>query len=151
GSGLGDLMSAGTAVYVDDSFASTDKLRTAVRYAKNGQSQLAITAFQDISNNFGQKLVLLKDNSYVSITDYVREHLLAMPAVKNGMYDQLYGVDAKREIDTAIENQDVSQLIRISDRYFPSAAAFKGLSVAAEWYFERGEFSAAAQTWRKIL
>jgi outer membrane protein assembly factor BamB len=147
----GDLMSSGTMVYVDDSFASVEKLRTAIRYANQGQAQLAINAFQDIVTNYGQKLVLLNDNSYVSITDYVREKLLAMPAVKNGMYDQLFGLDARRDIDAAIENRDVATLIRMSDRYYPSTAALKGLAQAAEWYFERGEFSAAAQTWRKVL
>jgi outer membrane protein assembly factor BamB len=147
----GDLMNSGTMVYVDDSFASVEKLRTAIRYANQGQSQLAINAFQDIVANYGQKLVLLNDNSYVSITDYVRERLLAMPAVKSGMYDQLYGLEARREIDAALDNRDVAALIRVSDRYFPAAAALKGLAQAAEWYFERGEFAAAAQTWRLLL
>ncbi len=107
----GDLMNSGTMVYVDDSFASVEKLRTAIRYANQGQSQLAINAFQDIVANYGQKLVLLNDNSYVSITDYVRERLLAMPVVKNGMYDQLYGLEARREIEAALDNRDVAAVI----------------------------------------
>ena len=147
----GDLMSSGTTVYVDDSFASVDSLRSAIRQANQGQSQLAIGSFQKIVDQYGQKLVLLNDNSYVSITDYVRERLLAMPAVKNGLYDQLYGLTARNEIDAAEANRDVATLIRVSDRYFPSTAAITGLAQAAEWYFERGEFSAAAQTWIKLL
>ena len=147
----GDLMGAGAMVYVDDSFASVDKLRTAMRSANQGQAQLAIKQFQEITDQFGQKLVLLNDNSYVSITDFVRERLLAMPAVKNGMYDQFFGNDAKRAVDGAIENQDVAGLIRTCDRYYPSAAALRGYTQAGEWYFERGEFVAAAQTWRKLL
>ena len=147
----GDLMSSSTAIYVDDSFASVDKLRKAIDFARKGQAQLAINTFQDIVSNYGQKLVLLNDNSYVSITDYVRERLLQMPAVKNGMYDQLFGSDARRDIDAAVEIRDVATLIRMCDRYFPSTAALKGLDLAAQWYFERGEFSAAAQTWRQLL
>jgi outer membrane protein assembly factor BamB len=147
----GDLMNAGALVYVDDSFASVDKLRTAIRSANQGQSQLAIRQFQDITKEFGQKLVLLNDGSYVSVTDYVRERLLAMPAIKTGMYDQLFGSEARREIDAAVEARDVAGLIRACDRYYPSASALKGLSQAAEWYFERGEFTAAAHTWRKAI
>jgi outer membrane protein assembly factor BamB len=147
----GDLMSANTAVYVDDSFASVDKLRKALDYARKGQAQLAISQFQEIVSNYGQKLVLLNDNSYVSITDYVRERLLQMPAVKTGMYDQLFGTEARREIEAATENRDVATLIRMCDRYYPSTTALKGLDQAAQWYFERGEFAAAAVTWRKLL
>ncbi len=148
---LGDLMSTGTTVYVDDSFATGDKLKTANRLASQNQSQLAIKAYQEIADKYGQKLVLKSDGMYLSATDYVRASLVAMPAVKNGMYDQLFGSDAQREVDAAIDNRDVTALIRACDRYYPSTAALKGLCQAAEWYFERGEFISAAQTWRNAL
>ncbi|HEY2844547.1 MAG TPA: hypothetical protein VGJ09_12890, partial [Bryobacteraceae bacterium] len=53
----GDMMSraadSGSLVYVDDSFASVEKLRAAINYAKQGQAQLAITSYQDIVDKFG--------------------------------------------------------------------------------------------------
>jgi outer membrane protein assembly factor BamB len=142
---------SGAQVYVDDSFASVEKLRTAQRYASQGQSQLAINEFQNIITNYGQKLVYLNDNSYVSITDYVRERLLQLPAVKAGMYDQLFGGEAQKAVDAAVRQRDVAGLSRVCDRYFPSAAALEGLSQAAGWYFERGEFAAASRTWQTLL
>ncbi len=142
---------SGAQVFVDDSFASVEKLREAMRYASQGQAQLAITKLQEIVNDYGQKLVFLNDNSYVSITDYVREKLLQLPAVKQGMYDQLYGGEAKKAVDTAISRHDLAGLIHACDRYYPSSAALAGLSQAAEWYFERGEFSSAARTWKELL
>jgi outer membrane protein assembly factor BamB len=142
---------SGAQVYVDDSFASVDKLRTAIRYANQGQSQLAINEFQSIITNYGQKLVYLDDSSYVSITDYVREKLLQLPAVKTGMYDQLFGGEAQKAVDAAIASHDAAALIRVCDRFFPSSAAFAGLQQAAEWYFERGEFSPASRTWQALL
>ncbi|HUO08749.1 MAG TPA: PQQ-binding-like beta-propeller repeat protein [Phycisphaerae bacterium] len=141
-------------VFVDDSFASIEKLRAATRYASQGQSQLAITSYQKIINDYGQKLVYLNTDSYGSITDYVREKLLAMPAVQaggGGMYEQLLGLEAEKEIGPAVAQRDMAGVIRACDRYFPSKAAFEGLSRAAEWYFERGDFAAAARIWQELL
>ncbi len=138
-------------IYVDDSFASIEKLHAAGRYASQGQSQLAITTYQNIISGYGQKLVYLNNDSYVSITDYVRGKLLQMPAVQDGMYDQLFGVQAKKEIDGGMEAHDLAQLIRACDQYFPSSAAFEGLSAAAEWHFERGEFAAASRIWQQLM
>lgn len=141
----------GQTVFVDDSFTSIEELRKANRLAGQGQNQLAITTYQQIIEKFGQKLVYLNNDAYVSITDYVREKLLGMPAVREGMYDQLYGAAAERDIQTAIEQRDLSELIRLCDRFYPSTAAYKGLSTAAEWYFERAEFASASRTWQLLL
>jgi outer membrane protein assembly factor BamB len=143
-------------VYVDDSFASLEKLRTANRYAAQGQSQLAIQAYQGIIDEFGQKLVYLNNDAYSSITDYVRGKLLQMPAVQSGAYDQLFGVQAQKAIDTAMGGgsggaHHFSELMRACDRYFPSTAAFNGLSTAAAWQFEEGDFAAAGRIWKKLL
>jgi outer membrane protein assembly factor BamB len=142
---------SGAQVYVDDSFASVEQIRTAQRLASQGQSQLAIQKFQEIIDKFGQKLVYLNNDSYISITDYVRERLLNVAAVRNGMYDQLFGQDAKKQIDAAATQGDLAALVRVCDRYFPSTAAFNGLVQAGEWYFERGEFASASRIWQKLL
>lgn len=142
---------SGAQVYVDDSFASVEKLRVALRYASQNRSQEAINAFHEIVEKYGQKLVYLNNDSYVSITDYVREKLLAMPDVRQGMYDQIFGAQAEKEIAAASDAHDLSGLIRICDRYYCAAAAQKGLLLAADWYFERAEFSSAARTWQLLL
>ena len=87
----------------------------------------------------------------MSITDYVRGKLLQLPAVQGGMYDQLFGVQAQKVIDTAIEGHDFPGLMTACDRFFPSASAFDGLSTAAAWHFEEGDFSAAARLWQELL
>ncbi|MGN6369112.1 MAG: outer membrane protein assembly factor BamB family protein [Phycisphaerae bacterium] len=138
-------------IYVDDSFASVEKLREANRYAAQGQSQLAINAYQKVINEFGQKLVYLDNDSYLSVTDYVRQKLLDMPAVQSGMYDQLLGLEAQKEIEPLVAQRDTAGVLRACDRYFPSTAALNGLSQAAEWYFERSDFSAAARLWQELL
>jgi outer membrane protein assembly factor BamB len=142
---------SGAQVYVDDSFASIDQLRTASRYASQGQSQLAITTYQNIIDIYGQKLVYLSNDSYMSITDYVCGKLLQMPAVQSGTYDQLFGVQAQQAIDAAVEAHNLPELMRACDRFFPSTAAFDGLSTAAAWHFEQADFSTAARLWQKLL
>ncbi len=142
---------SGGQIYVDDSFASVEDLRKAQRYASQGQSQLAIQTFQGIINKYGQKLVYLNNDSYVSITDYVRGKLLGLPSVRSGMYDQLYGEEAGKAIDVAVSDGDLPTLVRVCDRYFPSNAAFAGLMKAGDWCFERGEFAAASRIWQQLL
>lgn len=142
---------SGAQVYVDDSFGSMDKLRTALRVDSQKQSQLAIQKYQEIIDEFGQKLVYLNNDFYVSLTDYVRARMLAIPAVQKGQYDQFYGSQARKLIDAAVASGDVATLLKACDRYFPSAAAVSGLGQAAEWYFERGEFVSAARIWRALL
>ncbi len=141
----------GAQIYVDDSFASIEKLRDANRYATQGQSQLAINAYQKVIDGYGQKLVYLDNDSYVSITDYVRQKLLTMPAVQSGMYDQLLGLAAQKEIEPLVQQRDTAGVLRACDRFFPAKAAFDGLSHAAEWYFERADFPAAARVWEELL
>ena len=141
----------GANIYVADSFAAVDKLRDANNKANQGQNEIALNKYQEVINEFGQKLVYVNNDSYVSITDLVRDRLLAMPAVKDGLYDQVFGNDAKKEIELAIQKRDLTNLIRVCDRYFPSTAALNGLSLAAEWYFENAEFASAARTWQLLL
>lgn len=152
GSPMDRAVDGGSSVYVDDSFASVEKIRKADRFQeKEDQWQRAVTTYQEIIDEYGQKLVYLDDGSYISITDYVRERLLAMPAVQRGDYDQFFGLDAEKRVNAAIDARDLTALVRVCDKYFPAKAAVKGLSHAAEWYFERGEFAAAARTWQQLL
>ncbi|MCL2647670.1 MAG: PQQ-like beta-propeller repeat protein [Phycisphaerales bacterium] len=142
---------SGAQIYVDDSFTAVDKLCEAANKAKQGQVEVVIKKYQDIIDNYGQKLVYLNNDSYVSITDFVREQLLAMPAVKDGMYDSLFGTDAKKAVEEAVARRDITNLLRVCDRYFPATTSLDGLSLAAEWHFERGEFAAAARIWELLL
>ncbi len=115
-------------IYVDDSFPAVDAMRVALRFESQHQSQLAIQKYQDVVDLYGQKLIVAENDSYISITDYVRQRLLAMPSVQKGLYDQTFGPQAKKLIDAAIAQRDPAALLRVCDRYFPSTAAVQGLS-----------------------
>ena len=138
---------SGGQIYVDQTFGAVEKLRVALRYARQNRGPEALAAFQAITDEFGEKLVYLNNDCYMSITDYVRDQLLKMPAVSDGMYDTLFNAPASHAVDAAIEKRDLADLARVCDRYYPSSAALRGLAQAADWYFERGEFSSAARTW----
>jgi outer membrane protein assembly factor BamB len=151
-SGMMDrAVDSGAQIYVDDSFAAMDKLRDAMRVDSQKQSQLAIQKYQAIIDEFGQKLIYMNNDSYVSLTDFVRQRLLAIPAVQKGVYDQFFGPQARKLVDAALEAHDLGALLQACDRYFPSAAALDGMNQAAAWYFERGEFASAARVWRSLL
>ncbi len=140
-----------TPVYVDDSFASLEKIRTAARYERQNQTRLAIETYQQVLENFGQKLIFLSDNRYVGIAGYVRARLLAMPAVEQGEYDRIYGPVAQNAIDEALAQNDDVALRMACERYFPSTAAIIGSDQAARIAFERGSFSSAAKLWESLL
>lgn len=138
-------------VYVDDSFASLEKIRTAARYERQDQSRLAIETYQQTMDEFGQKLIFLSDNRYVSLASYVRSRLLAMPAVMQGQYDHLYGPAAQNAVAEALEQNDENKLRAACDRYFPATAAVAGVDQAARISYERGAFATAARLWESLL
>lgn len=138
-------------VYVDDSFASLEKIRTAARYERQNQSRLAIETYQQTVDEFGQKLIFLSDNRYVSLAAFVRAKLLGMPAVQQGEYDHIYGPAAQSAIAEALDQNDEAKLRAACDRYFPATAAVAGVDQAARISFERGAFATAARLWESLL
>lgn len=138
-------------IYVDDSFGSMDKLRVATRLESQKQTQLAIQKYQEVLDEFGQKLMNQGNDTYLSLSEYVRAKLLAMPAVQKGMYDQLFGPQAKRKVDEAIAHHDLRKLLEVCDQYYPASSTVAGLQQAGEWYFEAGEFASAGRVWKMLL
>jgi outer membrane protein assembly factor BamB len=138
-------------IYVDDSFKAQDILTEARRYESQHQSQLAIQKYQDVVDQFGQKIIHTDGDAYISMTDYVRARLLAMPSVQQGQYDQTFGPQATKLINAMLAQRDAAGLLKACDRYFPSTAAVKGLGQLAQWYFEVGDFASAARVWGQLL
>ena len=57
---------------------------------------------------------------------------------------------AEAAIKAAVATKDLSALIKACDRFYVASAAVKGLQTAAEWEFERGEFTMAARLWGQL-
>ncbi len=138
-------------IYVDDSFKAQDVLAEARRYESQHQSQLAIQKYQDVVDQFGQKIIRTDGDAYISMTAYAQARLLAMPSVQQGQYDQTFGPQASKQINAMVAQHDAAGLLKACERYFPSTAAVAGLNQLAQWYFERGDFASAARRWEQLL
>jgi outer membrane protein assembly factor BamB len=151
GNMMDKAVETGGTLYVSDSFAAAEKLRTAQRFEAQNQTQLALQKYQEVLDEYSTKVFFVGDDYYQSMGEYVRQRLLEMPAVQRGDYDQLFGPMAERNIKPAIAAMDVVTIIRECDRYFPAQVAGEGMEYAAQLFFERGDFSAAAKVWRNLL
>jgi len=151
GNMMDKAVETGGTLYVSDSFAAAEKLRTAQRFEAQNQTQLALQKYQEVLDEYSTKVFFVGDDYYQSMGEYVRQRLLEMPAVQRGDYDQLFGPMAERNIKPAIATMDVVTIIRECDRYFPAQVAGEGMEYAAQLFFERGDFSAAAKVWRNLL
>ena len=138
-------------IQVDDSFGARDMLRTANHLVKSGHAAKAVRKYQKIVEQFGRKVIATGPDSYESVEAYIWQLVIRLPAVRTGLYDQLYGLQAKEAVAKAEQNSDIRGLISICRRYFPSTAAAKGLSLAAERLFERGSFADATRIWLGLL
>lgn len=136
-------------IHLNESFAADDRLRIAAGIVGDDRRHESIEAYQAIVDEFGSSVFYLKDAAYISLTDHIWDIVLANPAVPD-LYDQIYSAEARAQIDAAIDSVDDAALHRACDRFYPSTAAHAGLRTAAEWAWERGEFSAAARLWHRL-
>ena len=138
-------------VQVNDSFGAADLMRKARRLLNSGHTVSAVRLFQKIADKYGNKVIRTSGDLYVSIQRRVWSILLALPPAQRSVYDQIYGPEAQTKIRAAIREHNLTRLLQAGRRYFPSSVAAKGLSIAASWLFERGDFDEAAQLWAALL
>ena len=138
-------------VQVNDSFGAADLMRKARRLLSSGHTTSAMRLFQKIADKYGNKVIRASGDLYVTIQRRIWSILLALPVAQRSIYDQLYGPEAQTKIRTAIQEHNLTGLLQAGQRYFPSQAAARGLSIGASWLFERGDFGEAAQLWVAVL
>ncbi|HTV47278.1 MAG TPA: PQQ-binding-like beta-propeller repeat protein [Phycisphaerae bacterium] len=138
-------------VHVDDSFAAGDLLRTAAHLVQSGHLEDAIRTYQDAADRYGYNVIESSDGSYISVRQAVWQTLLTIPEVQQGLYDQMYGIQAARAIAQAQQSGSQTSVKEACEKYFPSTAAAEALENIAGLQFENGDFASAAQTWLSLL
>lgn len=138
-------------IQVDDSFGARDLLRTAGRLVSSGHLTQAVRTYQHIADRFGDSVIAQTDGTYESVHQYVWTLLLNIPAVRHGLYNQIYGLRARQVIDQARRSHSLFRLTQACERYFATSAAAAGLQFVAARQFERGRFALAASLWRQLL
>ncbi len=138
-------------IQVDDSFGARDMLRTANHLVKSGHVAKAVREYQKIVQQFGRKVIATSPDSYESVEAYIWHLVVRLRAVRQGMYDQLYGLQAKAAVARAEKSGSIHSLVSVGRSYFPSSAAAQAMRVAAARLFERGSFAAAARIWLSLM
>ncbi len=138
-------------IQVDDSFGARDMLRTANHLVKSGHVAKAVRQYQKIVQQFGRKVIATGPDSYESVEAYIWHLVVRLPAVRQGMYDQLYGLQAKDAVARAEKFGSIHSLMSVGRSFFPATAAAAALRLAASRLFERGSFAAAARIWLSLM
>ncbi len=137
-------------IQVDDSFGARDMLRTANHLVKSGHISKAVREYQKIVEKFGRRVIATGPDSYESVESYIWHLVVRLPAVRQGLYDQLYGLQAAHAVAKARRTGQIRDLISAGRSFFPSAAAAGAMQEAASRLFERGSFAAAARIWLRL-
>jgi len=149
GGGAGKSSFRGVAVNI--SFSAKDEMRNARRLIRSGHLTKAINTYQHILAKYGNHLIRVGHRRYISIRDYVWQTLYRSPVIKTGLYDQIFGLEAKRAIAAAEATGKTDAVVTACDRYFLSSASVRALVRLSDRYFEAGHFVQALDIDRQLL
>ena len=79
-------------IQVNDSFGARDMLRTAKRLIASGHLTQAVRTYQHIALKYGSSVIQQPNGTYESVRKHVWARLLTTPAVRHGLYNQIYGL-----------------------------------------------------------
>ncbi len=106
---------------------------------------------QDILDQSGNDLVLVKDSQYQPARRLVQQYLASLPDKPLETFRDRIDEPARKLLDAGKKKRDPQPLRELTDRYFVSRPAEEGLLLLGELLFERGDFVAAERAWRSLL
>ncbi|MBY0457264.1 MAG: hypothetical protein K2V38_08005, partial [Gemmataceae bacterium] len=118
---------------------------------KAGQTADAADDLQRVLDESGGDLVLVEADRAVPARAVVHQLLTKLPPDTLKAYQNRIDRPAAQLLARAKESRDVRPLYQLLDRYFVSRPADEALLLLGDLLFERGEFPAAADAWRRLL
>ncbi len=149
--GGGAKSSSFRGVAVNVSFSAKDQMRTARRLIRSGHLTKALQIYQRVLTTYGDHLIDVGHGRYISIRDYVWRTLYRSPVIKNGLYNQIFGLEARKAIDAARTTGHTDAVISACDRYLLASSSIKTLLHVSDRFFEAGYFSRALDINRRLL
>lgn len=106
---------------------------------------------QDILDQSGDDLVLVRDNQYQPARRLVQQYLATLPDKQLETFRDRIEEPAKKLLEQGKKRRDMKPLRELVERYFVSRPAEEGLLLLGELSMERGDFTAAGRYWRMLL
>jgi outer membrane protein assembly factor BamB/TolA-binding protein len=138
-------------VYLNDSFQANESIRRAKRLEQADRWDQAARLYRKVAADFGDHLMRIEDDLFVSVGDFVNRQLAAWPARGIDIYRQLYEDQAAEKLDDAANRTDLRALISLFEAYFCTNAAANAGDLAAQLALEAGNFSLAVEIYEKLL
>jgi outer membrane protein assembly factor BamB len=138
-------------VAINVSFSAENQMRTARRLIRSGHLTKALMMYQHVLTAFGTHLIRVGPGRYISIRDYVWRVLYKSPAAKNGLYDQIFGLAARKLINEAVAGGHQEAILSACNQYLLTSAAVSAMIHLADRLFEAGHFSRALRIYRELL
>jgi len=136
--------------------AARGHLVLVAEHVKNKQWSEALDAYQQLLENFGEKLLRTSPadapvGRYLSVRDYCQAQLAQLPAEALALYRQRIDPQARQWYETALAARDIVKMRQVCDDAFASSWSDEALLALGDWAVERGELDAARAAYRRIL
>ncbi len=141
---------SGTRLRGESESARTRKRLTEAQQ-KLARGEAVADELQDILDQSGDDLVLVKDNQYQPARRLVQQYLASLPDKPLETFRDRIDEPARKLLELAKRKRDPQPLRDLVDRYFVSRSTEEGLLLLGELLCERGDFVAAERAWRALL
>ncbi|MHB1424993.1 MAG: hypothetical protein ACYC3I_17610, partial [Gemmataceae bacterium] len=110
----------------------------------------AIEVLQSILNSSGNDLVALTPSHSIRAGRLCQIQLASLPAEALRLYRQRYENQARKKLEQAQGERDITQLRKLVEDDFCTRAAEKAIDLLGDLAFERGRFEEAEEWWRLL-
>ena len=111
----------------------------------------ALRFLGDIRDQFGSQLLKIDVGRYVSVDRHCNDLLRQLPAAGLAIYRQQADPRAARWFESARQSQNINQMRRVLTEAPQSRYEREGLSLLAEWEWQRGRPAVARHYWQRLV
>lgn len=139
------------SVYVGDSYEARTALRRADRLADGNRRRQAAQAYQQIVEQYPDKLIRLGTHAFVGTAELVGKRIAAWPREGLEIYRLLYADRARDRLERAEASRDISGLLVVAEVYFCTRQGAIAADLAGQLATEAGDFALAEQLYRRLI
>ncbi len=138
-------------VYLNDSFEAVDALSRVGKLAGLGRWQDAAALLESTAQTEGEKLIRTPAGRYGSVRDHINDLIVSWPPAGLRAYRNLVTDSADRAFERAQARRDLTELVRLFDRYFCTSVAAESAAGMGQLAIEAGDYDLAAFVYSRVL